>query len=212
MNYNIPDISSLRSTVDRINGFKKATQRRLDDSRQQIKKLEDESQLLDLVSGVFRTLIDKEILHSVRAVEKLLTEGMQAVFDDQDLKVTAEVKVLRGKVSVELTTSQKGTDGTVTEGACGDAFGGAVLTVQSILMRIIVMLRRGMRPVLLLDETLPALDNNYAANMGRFLVRLCSKLGIDILLVTHNPILADAAQRAYQIKKTMGVAKFEKIR
>lgn len=177
-----------------------------------ILQLEQEAELLGRVSDVFRSLIDKEILHSVRAVERLLTEGLQTVFDDQDLRVTATVNVVRGKVSVDLKTIQKGSDGSITEGACGDAFGGAVLTVQSILMRVLVLLRRGMRPVLFLDETLPALDNNYAANMGQFLCKLCDKLGLDILLVTHNPILENAAQHAYQIKKTKGVARFEKIR
>lgn len=212
MSRNVPDISSLRSAVDQIKGFREATRRRLADNEQEIAKLELESDLLGRVSDVFRSMIDREILHSVKAVERLLTEGLQSVFDDQDLKVSATVSVVRGKVSVDLKTIQQGTDGSVTEGACGDAFGGAVLTVQSILMRVIVMLRRGMRPVLFLDETLPALDNNYAANMGRFLGKLCDKLGLDILLVTHNPILADAAQHAYQIKKKKGIARFEKIR
>jgi len=205
----IPDISSVEATLHKAQGLRDAASHRLKETQQEIADLGDEELVLDQVSNLFRTLIDKEVLAGVTAVEKLQTEGLQAVFDDQDLEVSAQVDLQRGKVSVNLKTSQRHGDGTVTEGASEDAFGGAITTAQSVLMRVIVMLRRGMRPLLLLDETLPALDSNYAANMGKFLGILCDRLGMDILLVTHNPVLVDAAQRSYKISKKNGIAHFQ---
>ena len=188
-NPDLPEFSvrSLRSRLDRIVGYRDATADRLRAAQSEIQRLEDEDALLDLVGNLFRTLIDSEVTESVHAVEKLLTEGLQAVFDDQDLHVRSEVEVQRGKVSVDLITVQKQANGMITEGISNDAFGGAVTTVQSVLMRIIVLLRRGLRPLLLLDETLPAFDESYVHIAGRFLSVLCERLGLDILLVTHNP-------------------------
>lgn len=182
------------------------------ETKRQIKELEDEGELLALVQGVLRSLIDQEVTAGVEAVEKLLTEGLQAVFHDQKLSVESEVSISRGKVSVDLITAHERPDGTLIKGVSNDAFGGAVATVQSVLLRIIVMKRRGLRPLLLLDESLPAFDAGYVHNMGEFLQLICERLGIDILLVTHNPALVDASNRAYRIVRTKSGARFERMR
>jgi len=208
----IPTVTVLRSRLDRALGLRDGVVSRLKTVEDDIDRLENEEALLDLVAGLLRQLIDQEVTVGVEAVEKLQTEGLQSVFDDQDLSVKANVEVQRGKVSVDLLTAQKHPGGIEVEGLSNDAFGGAVATVQSILLRVIIILRRGLRPVLLLDESLPAFDGNYVANMGRFLSILCERLGLDILLVTHNPALVEAADRAYRIVKKNGAATFEVVR
>jgi ABC-type lipoprotein export system ATPase subunit len=97
------------------------------------------------------------------------------------------------------------------EGSGPDTFGGSVVTLQSILLRTIIILRRGLRPVLFLDETLPAVDSNYTANIAVFLSDLCKKLGMDILVVTHNPTLFEMADNRYKIVRKNGESWFEKV-
>lgn len=208
----IPAIDHFRSKVDRLVGARDAAVRQVATTKKAIKDLENEGDLLALVQGALRTLIDKEVTTGVQAVEKLLTEGLQTVFSDQDLSVESEVNISRGKVNVDLITVHTRPDGTVIKGVSNDAFGGAVATVQSVLLRIIVMRRRGLRPLLLLDESLPAFDSNYVHNMGAFLALISERLGIDILLVTHNPAMVEAAKRAYRIVKTKSGARFEVMR
>ncbi len=203
---------AVRSTLDVLRGRRDAAAHRLSQASAEVSRLEGEEEVADLSGGVLRTLIDDEVTLSVKAVEDLLTDGLRAVFEDQDLSVRADVEVQRGKVSVDLVTVQRHADGTVVEGLSRDAFGGAVTTVQSVLLRTIVIVRRGMRPVMFLDESLPAFDANYVGNMGAFLRSLCSRIGMDILLVSHNPAMVEAADRAYRIVKTDGRATFRRIR
>ena len=174
--------------------------------------MEREEQESELAGSLLRTLVDREVNEGVRAVEELLSEGLRAVFEDQDLSVRAETEISHGKVSVDFITVQKQADGTVTEGLSRDAYGGAVTTVQSVLLRVIVTLRRGMRPVLFMDESLPAFDVNYVHNMGNFLKTLCKRLGYDMLLVSHNPAMVEAADHAYRIVKVDGRATFKRLR
>ncbi|NBR00842.1 MAG: hypothetical protein EBT97_10405 [Actinobacteria bacterium] len=195
-----------------MRGRRDAAALRLSKASAEVSRLEGEEEVADLAGGVLRTLIDDEVTLSVKAVEDLLTDGLRAVFEDQDLSVRADVDVQRGKVSVDLVTVQRQSDGTVTEGLSREAFGGAVTTVQSVLLRTIVIVRRGMRPVLFLDESLPAFDANYVGNMGAFLRSLCAKLDMDILLVSHNPAMVEAADHAYRIVKTDGRATFRRLR
>lgn len=209
----LPDrIAKLRSQANKAEGYRAAVQSRLDATSAEIKELEKLTKVLDLVTTLIRSLIDQEVQEGVQAVERLQTEGLHAVFDDMDLAVKADVGVKRNMVSVELLTLQKQSDGTVTEGTSLDAYGGSVTSVQSVLLRIIVVLRRGMRPFLLLDESLAAVAESYVPAVGEFLATLCDRLDMDILAVTHNPALIESAHRAYRIQKVGTEATFKEMR
>jgi len=205
-------ITAVKERLQRVQGRQDALLRRQDDLQVEVKGLEAEDEILDLVAGLFRTLIDAEVTANVQAVERLLTEGIQAVFEDMDIGMKAVVDVQRGKVSVELLTVQKQPDGTYTEGSAIDAYGGSVATVQSVLLRVIVILRRGMRPLMLLDEALGAVAEHYVPAVGRFLSLLCDRVGMDMLSVTHNPALVEASKKAYRIRKVDGAAEFREKR
>ncbi len=204
-------LAQLKQDYAKVLGRKEGLESQLSTTSASITNLSNEIETLDLVGTVFRQLLDAEVVSSIKSVEELLSEALQAVFTDQDLRVKANVSLNRGKVSVELLTVQDHGKGVVIEGASSDGFGGAVTTVQSTVLRILVTLKRGMRPLLMLDESLPAFDSNYVHNMGKFLSTLCHRLGIDILLVTHNQALVDAGDKAYVIEKKGDSATFTEI-
>jgi len=205
-------LDQVRQDYAKLVGRKESVVSQLEKTDKSIQDLSNEIESLDLVGEVFRQLIDAEVASSIETVEELLSEALQAVFTDQNLRVKANLTMSRGKVSVELVTIQDHGNGLVIEGASSDGFGGAVTTVQSIILRILVTMKRDMRSLLLLDESLPAFDITYVHNMGNFLSTLCSRLGIDILLVTHNQALVDASDKAYLIEKKKGEAKFSEIK
>ena len=207
-----PSIAGLRSRFDRATGARDGCRSRVVATKQVISRLEAEESLLNLVLVFLQKLIDQEVTVGIKAVEALQTEGLQTIFADQDLRVKASVDIQRGKVAVDLITVQHLPDGSEIEGDPNDSFGGAVTTIQSILLRVIIQMRRGLRPLLLLDETLPAINHEYLANTGKFLATLCQRLGVDILLVTHNPALVEAADHAYRLVRKNGAVKVEVTR
>jgi len=86
-----------------------------------------------------------------------------------------------------------------------------VATIQSLLLRVALILKRGLRPLLVLDETFAPVDENRIPLLVDFLKVLCNKLDMDILCVSHNSVLTDNADIAYRIKPTANGAVFEKI-
>lgn len=208
----LDDLDSLRADMSRAEAIRDSAIKRLSEAEIRVLQLESEISLLDKVADLFRFLIDKEVIDNAKTAQDLLTEGLQAVFDDLDLSVRSDVNVERGKVSVDLITVQKDTDGTTTEGLATDAYGGSVATVESVLLRLVVLTRRGLRPLLLMDESLGAVAERYVPRVGRFLSLLSERLGVDILVVSHNPVLVEAATNAYRIQKKDGAATFKKIR
>lgn len=206
-----PDLTRLRAAASKAVGLRDALDAQINENAKQIKELENEEELLDLVAVLLRRLIDAEVTDGVKAVEKLQTEGLREIFHDQDLSVRAEIEESRGKVSVTFLTGRGREDDTVVWGIADQSFGGSILTVQSILMRITVIFRRGLRPLLLLDETLGAVANRYVDRAARFLASLCDRLGIDILLITHDEAVVSAAQRAYAVSYVRDRAVFKCI-
>lgn len=212
LNALIDNFESLRSDYSRAEALRDSAQKRLTEGEARVIHLEGEISLLDKVADLFRLLIDQEVIDNAKTAQELLTEGLQAVFDDLDLSVRSDVNIERGKVSVDLITVQKDTDGTTTEGVATDAYGGSVATVESVLLRLVVLTRRGLRPLLLMDESLGAVAERYVPRVGRFLSLLSDRLGVDILVVSHNPVLVETAKHAYRIQKKDGAATFKKIR
>ena len=163
----LPNYDDLCLDLARTEALRDSAQAALSSSKRQVLTLEAEEEVLDRVADLFRTLIDREVVDNAKTVESLLTEGLQAIFDDLDLSVRSEIDIQRGKVAVDLITVQKQADGTITEGASTDVYGGSVATVQSVLLRIVVLNRRGLRPLLLLDESLAAVSEHYVPRVGQ---------------------------------------------
>jgi len=207
----VNDHDGLCQSLARVEALRDASLGALASAEQQVAALEAEEEVLARVADLFRVLIDREVVDNAKTVESLLTEGLQAIFDDLDLSVRTEIEVQRGKVAVDLVTVQKEPDGTTTEGSSTDAYGGSVATVQSVLLRIVVLNRRGLRPLLLLDESLGAVAEHYVPRVGQFLSILSERMGLDVLAVSHNPALVEAANTAYRIQKKDGEAAFRKI-
>ena len=204
-------VAPLRSLADRAIGFRDAIQRSVDSSRKEVKRLEAEDEILALTSKLLRTLMDMQVTDAKKVVETLLTEGLQNVFINQDLRVRADVEEVRGKVAMNLVTVERHEDGKVTEGLSDESNGGAVTTVQSVLMRIITTMKRDQRRILALDESLPAFDDDYVIEMMRFLQQICERLGFDIIMVTQNKTLTSYANTAYDLHKSGGRAMVKKI-
>lgn len=207
----LPELTGVEAKANKALGLRDALDQQISENQDQIEELENEEELLDLVANLIRRLIDAEVTDGVKAVEKLQTEGLQEIFYDQELSVRAEVEESRGKVSVSLFTQRRLKDGTLVEGIADQSFGGSVLTMQSILMRATVIFRRNMRPVLFLDETLAAVSNKYLDRAAKFLSKLCDRLGLDILLISHDEALINAADHAYVVSDNGGKAKFRKL-
>jgi hypothetical protein len=202
---------ALSRDLARIEALRESAQASLRKAQAQVYTLEAEAEVLERVADLFRLLIDREVMDNAKTVESLLTEGLQAIFDDLDLSVRSEIAVQRGKVAVDLITVQKRSDGTVVEGSSVEAYGGSVATVESVLLRIVVLNRRGLRPLLLLDESLAAVADHYVPRVGQFLALLSERMGLDVLAVSHNPALVEASTTAYRISNKDGEASFRKI-
>ena len=205
-------MNDLVSRFYRLKTIKESSEKRIESLENEIAFLELEKDKKTEAGVILDSLAQDEVERGVSAYISLLEEGLKAIFPEQEVGLKAEIKRVRGKVAVNLKTTFKGEDGLEIEGDGMDAFGGAVTTIQSLLLRISLILKRNLRPMLILDETFPAVDGDRVEILVDFLKILCSRLDMDILCITHDPTIAENCDIGYKITPTKDGAKLKRIK
>jgi ABC-type uncharacterized transport system ATPase subunit len=123
----------------------------------------------------------------------LVTYGLRAVFEDQDLSFKPVISKKNERIYIELKTANKG-----IEGEFG-SYGGSVAVIESFLLRVICMLKMKLARVILLDETFAPIGDEYIQSTSKLVGELAKKLGLDVLLVTHQPEFKNYANKVYRV-------------
>lgn len=152
---------------------------------------------LTKVNELFRVLMDKLVLDQVAGIETVVTEGLGTIFLDQTLAFEAEVGQKYNKVAIDFLIRQGADDEMAVRGHPLESFGGGPASVASLVLRLLALLRLKKWPLLLLDETLAAVSDEYTEQAGLFLRKLAATSGIDLLMITHKQAYLDHANVAY---------------
>lgn len=125
----------------------------------------------------------------VEAIESVTSAGLSSVFaEPMQLHLRQTVRARRVEIDVTVST-QDGLETPILE-----ARGGGLAAVASFLLRVtVLLLTNGARRLIVADESFAHLSAEYIPRMAEFLAELCERTGLQIILVTHSPEFADAA-------------------
>lgn len=132
--------------------------------------------------------------------EQMVTEALQTILETKTLqfKVYFTQKKSGTDVSFKLldTTLQRELD-------IMKSFGGGVKDIVSTILRIMVLElhKPAIHGPIILDEVGRNVSKEYQENFGTFLQTLSQKLNRQIILITHSPIIAQAAERIVSVSK-----------
>lgn len=191
-------VRAVKTSATRLKAVRDETEQELAKKQAEVSALDERVDVLVKVGELFRVLLDKLVLGQVQAIEALATEGLRAVFPDQNLSFSAELGQRNGRVSATFYLCQGDPGFGGIKGPPLGSFGGGPSSFVSLILRVLTLLRTKRLPILLLDETLAAVSDEYIEATGQFLQRLAETSHIDILLVTHKPAFLDHAAVAYQ--------------
>lgn len=167
--------------------------RQAEDYAREVETLRGDVAILDKVEELYKFILDKYVNKYAESFSEIVSEGLQAIFYDQDISFHVVVGQKHGKVWLDFETAQGGGH----RGQSLDSFGGGVSSVQSLLLRLLVLLRKDLARYLILDESLAALSEEYVGNAGQFIRSMCQKLGVNVLLITHNKAFLEYADTSY---------------
>jgi len=187
-------ITEIQSRVDRLDGFYQALKGQEKSLNQEMVDLKKRIDILTKASLVIKHLLDIMVKDEINKMAGLVTYGLQTIFEDQELSFKPVISKKNDRIYIELRTLNKGVE-------CEyGTYGGSVAVIESFLLRIICMLKMKLARVLLLDETFGSISAEYIQSTSKFIGELSNKLGLDVLLVTHEPEFKNYANRIYRLK------------
>lgn len=170
-------------------------------------KAEHESEVLILteVDLALRALLQTKTKQTLGEAEQLILRGLQTVFGPEWVGVSLDAGLRQGRLSATLKL--RNVDG--SEGNPVDTYGGGPASLVAFILRMLVVRRMGLAPLLLLDESFSMVSADYVERVSTFLRLLVDKLGVTVLLVTHQPEFKHAATRVYRASLVNGRTVFE---
>jgi len=190
-------------TIDRqligLEALRAERERAKERLERELEGLEQEGELLEKVEATLQHIGSKILGQSTKTIDQLLTAGLRLIFEDQNLTFKTKVERFRGRTAVKFELYEGGHTAPLM-----DAYGGGVLVTAGVLLRVVTIMILGLKRVLILDESLAHLSEQYIPNASKLLQRLCSELDFAILMVSHQAAFAEHADRHYVAKRTEG--------
>jgi len=135
-------------------------------------------------------------------IEDVVNDFINAVFPEEDYRFELRFQTRRNSTECDLVVWENGNqiDDPLNQ------LGGGVCNIISLALRIILLLVSGKQRVLVLDEPLKDLDVSKMPSAFDILHDICEKSNIQVIAVTHNPLLCDVADRVFKVAKRDGVS------
>ena len=174
------DISRLKERISDIDT--KAT-----DSRASIERL-------TMAAKALQSIIDGTSSSNLRRVVEIVNMALDSVFNGQGIVFDIVSSVKRGVPVYELKLSQNGVEGSL------NSFGGGVLSVVSVVLKVMLNVMAKRSPIICLDETLSGLSEEYIPAMSALLRDICNRFGIYLILVTHQRKFLSCCDYAFKVR------------
>jgi DNA repair ATPase RecN len=174
----------------------KATADRYTRATELAKVAHDQSEACAEAAKLLAQFSDERQGAVLKALEDIVSNGLSQVFDEpMELKLTQVVRAKRVELDITVKTGN-------LETPILEARGGGLAAVAGFILRVAVIMLSRTRKILVLDETFAQLSEDYVPRMAEFISELCKDTGLQIIMVTHQPEFAEAADKVYRIEKT----------
>lgn len=197
------DIQALLATIrekKRTLDFERGQQQGLIEREQElntdIQVQRELTEVLDRVTILLNNIGEDKQQKAQEHIEGIVTRGLQAIFGPTFSFHIAQT--MKGKsASVEFLIRTHLDDATL-ETPVLESHGGGLAAIVGFLLRVTVMLLdkgADKANVLVLDETFGMVSDEYLEPLAEFTRDLVDKTGIQVILVTHQPMWEEHADK-----------------
>ena len=154
----------------------------------ELAKITNEKELIERANLALKQVRPLLSGSSIKDCEQLANSAISSIFGfdytvEYDLESNRFV-LNKGEYSTDLS----------------EAEGGGIITVISFVFLIYLIVKLNKRRLIILDEAFTQISDAYFDKFIEFVNQLCTDLGFDILLVSHDArITVDSVQHAYLI-------------
>ncbi len=138
-------------------------------------------------------------------VEQLVTQGLRSIFEDDTIQFNIDFVMKRNQIEAEFTLSRE-EDKVRIQGDILSSYGGGIVDVISISLRIIIMQLMKVKGPLILDEPGKMISARFISAFGKFLTEVSNTFDRQIIMITHNSKLVEFANNTIEVYQTRGVS------
>jgi DNA repair exonuclease SbcCD ATPase subunit len=194
-------IKSLRTQLERQKGQQLQLQNTIAQTDRTVKEKRRDLQRHEKAREIIREVGIKTQQQLSFHISDITSLALEAVFTDP-YKLVVEFVQRRNKTECDLYFDR---DGNKVDPLL--ASGGGAVDVAAFALRIASwsMQRPKSRNVIILDEPLRFLSNNHQEQASQMIKEVSEKLGIQFIIITHEPILAAYADKVFETKIRKGI-------
>lgn len=195
-------------TIERGLGARDLLEKQLAEAGSRQSNALEEMKLLENVVALLAALQETWKERFQAAIGQIVSEGLAGVFGEK-LELVCEI----GQSGDRPTARFAVRDSRGLETEIMDARGGGLVNVVSFLLRVLVLLsaRPAMRRLLILDEPFNNVSGEFIEPVIALLQRIAEDGDMQMLIVSHNPDMARAADVAYEFRLEDGVTKVRRL-
>lgn len=163
----------------------------LDEMNLRMKRLEDAQTFLQKVAQETQE-------HLKFKIEDIVNLALETCFPGE-YSFRLNFNISRGKTEAELVFLSQSSDRPIDP---MNASGGGVVDIACFALRIAsYVLEQGIDNVIVLDEPMKFVSKDLLNSAGEILKVLSTKLGLQIIMVTHENKFIDIADKVFEVKK-----------
>lgn len=171
-----------------------------------IQRLMSEVSVLDSCATFFNKTIELKVDEVSTKIEDIINKGLAYIYSaDYKFKLNKSIKRNKTTFSFELINIETGVSG------FSETYGGGIMALISFLFRIVVLAILNKPRLIMLDETLSAVSIEYQEKLSTFIKQIADDMGFTIIIISHQPTLAEKCNLQYIISKSGGLTKINQI-
>ena len=179
---------------------KATVEEQFEETQNQIKQLEDNESLFLKASSLLQFVSEKTREQSITRIEFIVSQALQEVLDNKNLKfkivfenkrniVTAEFKIWDDELQKELNINK--------------SEAGGIKNIVGAILRLLVLdlYHPKISGPIVMDEIGANISKEYQARFGKFLQQYSQLTGRQIILVSHHDLVKEHADRTIRIQR-----------
>lgn len=159
--------------------------------KQEVTRASQETVILEQVNKFLASQIQQKVGETKHQLESLVNQGLEYVFGT-GIRIVIESSFKNNKTQFTLNIKKDG----INEGRM-DSFGGGVLAVIAVLLRVSAIIITKTERFIFFDESTNFVSAQYQPALGNFLKQICSQLGFTIILISHQETINKSADHTY---------------
>ena len=191
------NLNKIRDKYSFHSGVIETLEVRAKNLEKELQYLANRRELLKKADIALEALIKTMNQDSIGSVEKLISEGLEAIFETPfEFRIKTYTK--RGILNYDMVLVEDGKECDILNSSVG-----GVASVISVLLRIVTILvvEPPRKRLLVLDEALAQLGSADVENASNFLKKLGQELDFTIVMITHEPKFTGNSDILYYVKK-----------